>query len=107
MCFEDNFKLKSMNILDELRSDLQDLKKTQQQDFKQLKELVRELVEEEKYLSIKEFSDKAGIHFQTTRKGIKDGRISARRFGRRVMIPSTELKDAFTIVKSKNYRRAI
>ena len=95
-----------MNILDQISSDISQLRIDYKKDFEELSIAVKKILDEEKYYSIQEFSDKIGIHYQTTRNAIKDGRIKAKRFGeRRLMIHSDELEKAFHEVKSSKYKR--
>jgi excisionase family DNA binding protein len=46
---------------------------------------------ERRAVSIAEFSRACGISRDTTRRRIKDGSIRSVRFGRRILIPRTEL----------------
>jgi len=95
-----------MNILDQLSQDISSLKSTYENGFYELKSMVVKILNEDKYYSIQEFSDKVGIHYQTTRNAIKDGRIKAKKFGsRRIMIHSSEVDRIMESVKSLKYRR--
>ena len=97
-----------MNILDQISSDISQLRDDYKRDFEKLTNAVKKIIDEDKYYSIQEFSDKVGIHYQTTRNAIKDGRIIAKRFGsRRLMISSSELDRALQEVKSLKYRRDV
>jgi len=97
-----------MNILDKISSDISQLRVDYKNDFQVLSDAIRKIIDEDKYYSIQEFSDKVGIHYQTTRNAIKDGRVKAKKFGsRRLMISSSELDRVLQEVKSLKYRRDV
>ena len=95
-----------MNVLDEIQKEVSTLRENHKNDFHEIKSLLTRLLGQEKYYSIQEFSDKLGIHYQTTRNAILDGRIKAKKFGsRRIMIHSSELNRVMSDIKSLKYRR--
>ncbi len=73
----------------------------------QLKEFKKELnqTSEGRLLSIKELSEHAGVSEQTIRNWILEGKVEAKRIGRRVLIEQTQFDAGLSEVKSLKYKR--
>ena len=90
-----------MNVLDQILQE----QKTQRALISSVLEELQKPVIEDKYLSVKEFSETLGIHEQSTRNAIKEGRIEAKRLGRRVFIHNSQLEKGLLTFKSLKHKR--
>ena len=93
-----------MNIIDSIQNDLIELKRESLELKNLLSEIHHQITSsEEKFYSLKEFSEKLGIHYQTARNLVKDGRIQAVRTEKnrgKLFIPESEVRRALKEVKS-------
>ncbi|MCK8521934.1 hypothetical protein M0D21_10170 [Aquimarina sp. D1M17] len=90
-----------MNVLDQILQE----QKEQRTLLSSMFDYIQKPIPEDKYYSVDEYSEKIGVHPQSTRNAIKDGRVKANRFGRRVLIHSSQIEQGLKEFKSLRYRR--